>query len=986
MRWWIAFLCLPSWALTNAVTVYEASGSSQPLRPVSVMMAFSVGEIANYPKPRINGVTPAAWQSDIFTRWADGSVQTAVVSLRVTLAANGSASIDFVNDTNRSSAGDDTATNTTALTQAQMLAYDTGGGAGSWGARIDASVNGIGASADVRTMIGAGSWSYWLRGPVVTAVIARDVTAAFAYNFGWQWNGTAWQAPSTEAYKSLLPVYEVRFYPDADGAGSMTNWAGVYVDAQIWNASTTRIQSIPLDSLALKTGASGQTTAYSRGSTMMYARRRWHAETWSGTAPGSIVTDLNFKHLVSTRLVASYDLSLQLSQAQAWDSQVTNNGTRLNGDEPQFCTNATYCGLWMKYVGTTGARGEVALMPQWYVSWLYAMGDPSLPVATKLNYWKTLVIAQGDAAGSAPIHYLETDSTRSGTNGSGFQKNIFFGSTPGVGHPPSINARPVLTTSGNYEYTTSTTYGDGVTILCQADPCDGRLNTSNATTYKGGWTADGITNFSSHAPSLYAMPYLLTGSYYYYSGMQLLGSFHLTGWSNGSGATTDRRHYWGLMISTANPRAQAWAVRDLFWAYVLSRDGEAEKDYFKDKLLNNSAYLEGYYGITDGPHPPTDATCKGVTISSDTAPVWCVGQATWYQTMGISGVTVAPSNPLWMYVAGGTSNTATDGWVANVRQAPSYMGQYMSIVWSWIAQSKALMDGTVPAFQIAREAAAAHLAGRVLSPDMMPGFTTEISYPVADSATTLPQTWAAAQALWNTDFTLDAAVTAAATSLVINSSDLVTSVVNSYPSADSWFKIEGEWLRVCNITTNSPSSPKATVTICAGGRGIWGTPAVSHAAGAAVKFYRGFWFERSYDTSGGYPVIYRGALALMAEVRARKGFTPRRAYEWYSGALANQQSYTYNPQWAFAPRDEVTGLRVTLSSGQAVFRYVAPNGGACRVAVSTDAAAPDDSGDAVDVAHGREHRFTATGLSAGQSYRYRISCGTAQARGALVAQ
>jgi hypothetical protein len=176
-------LASPLFALSNSVTIVEATGSVQTGRPISVARWFALGEIANYPAPSIRGgaaITP--WQSDVKTRWSDGSVQFAIVSFTQTLPANGSVAVEFQN----SVAGSSSPGNT-GLTPAQLLSFHAGG----WGAKIATTSNSITQSADARAMLAGLSSATdqlrcWLCGPVVTQMIVEDRTAARSYDWGYQ--------------------------------------------------------------------------------------------------------------------------------------------------------------------------------------------------------------------------------------------------------------------------------------------------------------------------------------------------------------------------------------------------------------------------------------------------------------------------------------------------------------------------------------------------------------------------------------------------------------------------------------------------------------------------------------------------------------------------------------------------------------------------------------------------------------------------------
>src|SRR5690242_13245028 len=72
-------------AQTNKLTLIDQSGSPQINRTITVSRYFAQGEILGFARPRINGEPAVFWQSDVKTRWPDGTVRFALVSVEVTV-------------------------------------------------------------------------------------------------------------------------------------------------------------------------------------------------------------------------------------------------------------------------------------------------------------------------------------------------------------------------------------------------------------------------------------------------------------------------------------------------------------------------------------------------------------------------------------------------------------------------------------------------------------------------------------------------------------------------------------------------------------------------------------------------------------------------------------------------------------------------------------------------------------------------------------
>jgi len=963
MRPILALLCLPLLALDNSVTIHNASAAIQTARPTTLYRTFAQGEFATgtYPKPRIAGTAPSAWQVDVKTTWPDGSVMAAYVSFRLDLTASGSAVVDFVSDANPCHLGNLATCQAAALSQVQMLNYDAEGGVGTWGAAWSATVNSIEYTASSRTMLNAGAWRYWLQGPVVTGVIVEDRSTALSHDFGWQYTGGAWAAPSSNTYKSLHPVFEIRFYPDPDGAGALTAWGGVEVDAQLWNASTTRLQRFDSIDLTLKTGNLEATPAYTVTGKSFHARSRRHKLAWSGTTPGAVVVDFNFQYLIHTKLIPPYDYSLGVATSLA-NTSLSAYASHLGSDEPQWCSMTGYCASWQKGIGGTGARGDIALIPRWYLEYLYLMGHSGVTTANKKNVWDKLVIGNADAGGHAPFHYMET--------GTGLTFFSPLNLTDAFGRIGSINARPTW-------YAYNTDEASTLTPACSSEPCDARMNAA-VTPYHGSWSAQGWTNYISHAPPIYAIPAFLTGYHYYLTGAQFEASYVLgTAHYCTTASYGCRQGSRGIFWYDSALRGRAWALRNIYWAAILTPDADIERAYFIDKLKANAAYEEGIY-LMSGAHTPTAPACPSYVLSTGTAPtadMWCAGRNFWSFTRAIPS-----SNPLYLAQHGGVWGYTTDGLAGTSGAVNALYQSYPSAVAGWLASLGAILDDdNQPIFMHVRNARAAHLAGRTLSSPtsmyMMRGL-----YWSTNTSAAWPTEWSVLKDAWVTSYTLDADMTSTQTTLVVNSLEFHSTLYQWLSS--SWVKIDDEYIYLWgNPSVNNPSSGKTTISILR--RGVWGSTAATHAAGATVTWLPGFWDTYTQEYTGGYPILARAALAMLADADQIGDYSPVQAYRRYSGALSHQ-TYQTNPQWAVVPRERVQSVSVTGGTGTVSMSWLAPSGAACKVALGT--AAPATSSDAADTAAtatlGRRQTHSATGLSAGTK-DYRISCGTARASGTV---
>jgi Putative Ig domain len=203
--------------VSDTLTIYEVDGTAQAARPVTFGRVFAQGEIVQCPQPLVGGAGVSAWQADIKNRWPDGSVKFAVISLIAGLNSASSATVSFQNSA--------TCNNTGYISTSSTPSFATFNN-GNWDAQIKVSAAGsTSVTTSAKTMLAASDPGgntygdckndYWLQGPVVTAVIVQDCTAAMSADFGWSWNGSTMSAPAagSAATASFHPMFILYFYP-----------------------------------------------------------------------------------------------------------------------------------------------------------------------------------------------------------------------------------------------------------------------------------------------------------------------------------------------------------------------------------------------------------------------------------------------------------------------------------------------------------------------------------------------------------------------------------------------------------------------------------------------------------------------------------------------------------------------------------------------------------------------------------------------------
>lgn len=759
-------------ATTNKITINNTTGSTVN-QPYQISRVFKRGELANYPKP--SGFTE--WQSVVKTRWPDGSVQHAIISFWRSTATDTADEILFVNSTDACHLGNEATCEAAGLDGAGMLAFN----GGAWGAGINTTAAGVGGSvtSSARTMLTAGKFTYWIRGPIETVAIIEDRTSARSYDYGYtcstncpgtpaDYSTATWTTDST--YKSLHPMFIATFFP---------SWAGVYVEAIMQNGWTTAIQDQAYSVTILKDSALG-TTVKSSTFVSQIAMSEWVYRFWDGTAttlimpssdviftdgaPTTFSIDMNLPYIIASKIIPNHDQTVNVAayvDTEYEDEFITN----LNGSEPFFNPlGTTRIGSMISSIATTGGRGDLGLNPRWYMRYLYSF-DPRLYM---------VLMGNGDLAGTAPYHLWESDTGR-------FYDSA--GTVDAFGKPLSLDARPTFRI-GYYPDLSKT----GTVLADQAQPV-GDLNAPT------GWVPEYNKTSTAHQANYSFLPYLLTGDYFYLMDYQSINGVYL---SRGvPGILNNQRHEsWGITSyeNDLQTRGVGWGLRSLGDITFMSPDSTPEKAYFAEKLENNLAAMEAYAGITDGHYA---ASCDATNFNPATETnkyCWALyGSGGWPNPLHI---------PLCRNCHPGS--TSPDG-----------------------ASDDAVWQASIMLMSFG------HLAELGFNADVLVRETSALHRGLALSTLGQRAGWA--------KYTLEApyiAVTAASESTTttlasgINSSTLTITVAAAQPWMDSanlpfYADIDAERVFITGISGT-------TLTVGTYGRGTHGTTATSHSTGATV--------------------------------------------------------------------------------------------------------------------------------------------------------
>ncbi len=554
--------------------VTERSGVTQTLRPFSISRIFKQGDIPSgqCARPVIDGSVPSEWQCDKKVSWPDGSLRHAIISFRATLESKQSRSIAFENTTSWCHLGNQATCEAAALSGAGMLAFN----GGTWNGVIEAT-NGTTFTRNARTMITDGNFRYWLRGPVVTQVVAEDKSTR-SYDFGWG-----------AATTGLHPLFALTFY---------TGHAGVKVDALLENMWIDSLMDQTY-SVAVKNGAG--TTIYSRAAFSHYILGRWRKTFWDGTslATNTIKWNFNMRYMSESKAIPYYDTTYPIT-----DSQINTVVTTWNAGDKAL--NYGDNGLWLESFPTAGGRSDIGWMSSWYIQYLYTGDERLVPV----------IEGQANAGLHMPLHWRDsiTDSSKKWCPTTCTGSNALV---PALGYPVSVETRP----------------GVHLVPACSTFPCptfptdpNDDITFVGTVAVSGSFLANWRTDIAHH-PAVAYIPYILTGDPIMYEELMFWMSHVM-------GNSFRRNNEWGIITPTsqAEPRGQAWAIRTISQAAFVAVDGTPEKEYLAKHLEYQAEFMEGFFGITTGNYPPSNAACPGYSMPNTEATSgpnrnrWCYGR------------------------------------------------------------------------------------------------------------------------------------------------------------------------------------------------------------------------------------------------------------------------------------------------------------------------------------------------------------------------
>ena len=639
----------------DTVTISDASGSGQTNRAVSIARAFVQGEIADFAQASVGG-TAVMTQCDVKNRWPDGSLKFAIVSFVVpSIPANGSVVVTFSNQ--------GSGNNTGFLAQSDMMgaAYNFDGqiqltGAASHNISARAILSAAGSCQDPGSDPDGGQFecTYWLKGPVVTAVILEDrASRSFDVNTD---NGTG---------DPLHPIFEAWFYPQ----GNLVQLG--YTLENSW-ASTTASNSARDQkySVVLTGGNTNPITLFTNGSFTEITRSRWHRNFCiSGSGTGSanfcgplVHVNYNWGYLAETKFTPHWDPNLTIAA-----SKISSEVNGFASTNQTLAGNANGAGYYpgpnQGGMDATGAAEYHGPLTTWDIITLMSQDPSMIPVT----------LGNADLGNAIPYFYREADANAG--HGQTFDNSGTPGNVRTQGRVVSINAR------------TQVSLLDTTAQNCNNNYAADWINFGTGGQDTSVWgTAELDT---SHWPNLAYTAYLLTGQYAYYEEQMMQAAYAIAA-SPGSRACTQPTVNSALRMGSAGywyidqERGTDWMARENFLGAFIAVDGSPEKAYFEDKLRANIAVWEGVHKIAnDVGSSYNTAWTYGNTarIANPSAAGTALGAWTHGPALGPNGY--ASNYPLCL------GNTASPCPASQFSNAPqdansNFQNAYSAVIIGWI--------------------------------------------------------------------------------------------------------------------------------------------------------------------------------------------------------------------------------------------------------------------------------------------------------------
>ncbi len=346
----------------------------------------------------------------------------------------------------------------------------------------------------------------------------------------WVVNG-----PVTAANGASDPNLRIYFAVRAYAGGTPGTVGPIRTDIIIENSNAFAPQAQPQYTASLTSGSA----SYTSPALTQYAYTRWHKVLWWNNAQPQVYLQQDTRYIQASKAVSRYMV-------------LKPNDKFLSGLR-QSCAPLDHCDQ-TQHMANTGAQPAIGPLPRWTSVYIV---DPDV----RAYNW---MLANADALGAYSIHYRDE----------------------ATGWPVSIQKHPYVTIA-NWASATRFARQDGQGSRYKTDLLPGCINNSVVTNCSAGWYGTGNPYVwdNAHQPAESYVAYMVTGDYYYMSGLAF-GASHNEIWANEgyrgfSQGLIDRAH--------SQVRGKAWVLREMADAAWLLPDNYPLKAEFNASVNNSLA-------------------------------------------------------------------------------------------------------------------------------------------------------------------------------------------------------------------------------------------------------------------------------------------------------------------------------------------------------------------------------------------------------------
>jgi hypothetical protein len=486
-------MVIPGANVVTDIRFQSTSATAQANLPVTFGQVFAVGHVSSAQtiagRLADGGTVPL--QVDVKARHADGSVRHAIMSAKLPALAPGQVLGVALTTVPATSAP-------AATAPAALL------GSGFTSA-VNIDLAGVRYTASADALLRAGKYKSWLSGPLV--------------------NEWLLSAPLTDANGQAHPHLSARF---AIRAIAGVNQARVDVTVENTWAFEPAPQNYTYDAQVVVGGQ----TVFTKAALPHYHHARWRKVFWWGGEPG-VYARHNVPYLIDSRALPNFDRSIAFTE-----TELNNLKTQWTGAK----TDVMGVGLAMPFMGTTGGRDDIGLLPGWAATYLLTMDkrahDATMGTATLAGSWSS--------------HYRDRNTDR----------------------PISVVDFPYMTIYGNRSDTVNpATKKQEAFPLCA---------TTTACTVPHAHDA-------SHQPAFSYLPYMVTGDYYHLEELQFWAM-----WDVFQSNPYYREFAKGL-VKSDQVRGQAWSLRTIGEAAYITPDADELKSQFNGFVKTNLDWYDANY-------------------------------------------------------------------------------------------------------------------------------------------------------------------------------------------------------------------------------------------------------------------------------------------------------------------------------------------------------------------------------------------------------